>query len=263
MFCKDFFFNFPFQYLFPFQPPDDVEAQNIDRAQMLELKLHAKRVSKVHLAFLLMIACIVVGLGTLCGSFIYRKYLQSQVRYRFKGWCNIPYDADAVRNELLTAQAELEDLNRIEQDRAEFDRRISHFFQEGFELDLDDEKYEKIDVPDFRDGRSGRFIHDFNNNLTGIVDNTGERCFVMPLDRSKVLPPRDLYDLIVKMWNGYYKVDTLVVKESMRVVTPPITDTASVGLYIAQECKNMTIYRLEKYGGGSKLNHKFIFFFKY
>lgn len=140
-----------------------------------------------------------------------------------------------------------------EEDRAEFDRRISNFFQEGFELDLDNELFEKIDVPDFRDGRTGRFIHDFNNNLTGIVDSTGGRCFVMPLDRSKVLPPRDMYDLIIKMWNGYYKVDTIVIKQRMRVVVPPISD-ANVGQYIAQECKNMTIYRLEKYVGGGELS---------
>lgn len=146
---------------------------------------------------------------------------------------------------------ELDDFNTLEEeDRAEFDKRISDFFHEGFELDLDDERFEKIDVPDFRDGRTGRFIHDFNNNLTGIVDTTGGRCFVMPLDRSKVLPPRDLYDLVVKMWNGYYKVNTMVVKESMKVVTPPISDVNIVGQYIAQECKNMTIYRLEKYVGG-------------
>nr|CAI5851044.1 unnamed protein product [Callosobruchus analis] len=48
------------------------------------------------------------------------------------------------------------------------------FFQENFEID-DDRKYEKIDVPDFRDGRAGRFIHDFNTNITGIIDITGRR----------------------------------------------------------------------------------------
>lgn len=190
----------------------------------------------------------------LCGTYLYRQYVQAPV-HRFRGWCSIPYDADAIHHDFLNAEdSELTDLNRLEEeDRAEFDRRISNFFQEGFELDLDNDRYEKIDVPDFRDGRSGRFIHDFNNNLTGIVDNTGRRCFVMALDRAKVLPPRDLYDLIIKMWNGYYKVDTFVVKQSMRVVTPPVSDRATVGQYIAQECRNMTIYKLEKYVGGGKL----------
>lgn len=48
------------------------------------------------------------------------------------------------------------------------------FFQENFQIDPTN-KYEKIDVPDFNNGRSGRFIHDFNTNYTGIIDVTGWR----------------------------------------------------------------------------------------
>lgn len=51
-----------------------------------------------------------------------------------------------------------------------------NFFQENFEIDAAN-KYEKIDVPDFRNGRNGRFIHDFNTNYTGIIDVTGSRHF--------------------------------------------------------------------------------------
>lgn len=128
-------------------------------------------------------------------------------------------------------------------------------FQESFEID-DDLKYEKIDVPDFRDGRSGRFIHDFNTNMTGIIDITGHRCFVMPLNRQNVLPPKSLFDLIHKMWEGYYKVDTSVVRKTMRVVLPPISDTKTVGSYIASECQFLPIYKLEKYVEGGKFYFK-------
>lgn len=48
------------------------------------------------------------------------------------------------------------------------------------------------------------------------------------------------------MWNGYYEVDTNVVRETMRVVVPPIKDYSSVGIYIARECKNVPTYLLEK-----------------
>lgn len=37
----------------------------------------------------------------------------------------------------------------------------SDSFKEEFEIDLD-ENYQTITVPDFRAGRTGRFIHDFN-----------------------------------------------------------------------------------------------------
>lgn len=128
------------------------------------------------------------------------------------------------------------------------------FFQEEFELDLENDVYEKIDVPNFRDGRQGRFIHDFNSNITGIIDTNAQRCFVMPLNRDRVLQPRSLYDLIQKMWDGYYKVDTEVVRETMRVATPPITDMRQVGPYIARECQGLPIYKLEKIVRGGKWN---------
>lgn len=45
---------------------------------------------------------------------------------------------------------------------------------------------------------------------------------------------------------GYYEVDTEVVKETMRVVTPPISDYKHVGYYIARECEGVPTYMLEK-----------------
>ena len=41
-------------------------------------------------------------------------------------------------------------------------------------------------------------------NKTGIIDLTSRRCYVMPLDRSHVLPPRSMHDLIKKIWLGEY-----------------------------------------------------------
>lgn len=133
-----------------------------------------------------------------------------------------------------------------------FREMMNNVFQERFEIDLNSEEYEKIDVPDFRDGRSGRFIHDFNFNKTCIIDLSGNRCFVMPLNRENVLPPRSLFDLIQKMWEGYYKVDTKVVRESMKVVIPPISDREEVGSYIGRECADKPIYKLEKDESKSK-----------
>lgn len=46
---------------------------------------------------------------------------------------------------------------------------ILNSFREYFEIGYEEDNYEKIDVPNFNDGRRGRFIHDFNTNTTGIV----------------------------------------------------------------------------------------------
>lgn len=154
------------------------------------------------------------------------------------------YKADRNNRELI-------DADRISRD--DFDKIMQSYFRENVELDIDQEKYEKIDVPDFRGTRSGRFIHDFNTNTTAIIDLTGKRCFVMPLNRTNILPPRNLYDLIEKMYGGYYKVNTETVRESMRVITPPLKSLANIGPYIESECKGKPVYKLEKYVEGGKL----------
>lgn len=136
------------------------------------------------------------------------------------------------------------------------------YWMEEIELDIENENYEKIYVPDFKDGRRGRFIHDFNSNVTGIIDIDGRRCFVMPLNRRTVLPPRSLFDLIHKIWDGYYKVNTEIVRETMRVVTPPITDMQTVGTYITRECKSLPVFRLEKSVSSGKFPETLFFVFK-
>lgn len=114
----------------------------------------------------------------------------------------------------------------------------------------DDENYSKITVPDFRDGRRGRFLHDFKNNQSSIIDKDTGRCFVMPLDRGTVLPPSSLYDLVTKMWNGYYDIDTDTVRQNFQVITPAVSDTSNISPRISNECRGMRIYMLDKYVSG-------------
>jgi len=47
------------------------------------------------------------------------------------------------------------------------------------------------------------------------------------------------------MRSGYYDVDTEVVRESYRVLTPPVTDIKAMGYYIGRECANLPSYELE------------------
>lgn len=68
--------------------------------------------------------------------------------------------------------------------------------------------------------------------------------------------------------SGYYNIDTEVVRETMRVVYPPVEDYDSLGMYIAKDCINFPTYRLERvYTPGMSLilisNLKDIFKFSY
>jgi len=232
---------------------DDVEAQSPDNFHMVILPARVRRVSTTTTLCLLLTALIVVGIGIVGGTYLYQQYLRSQLR--FKGWCTIPYNEGSRTAMFIRPNIDengLTDFRDFKNGENNSVNEMNDFLQEEFELDLEKESYEKIDVPDFRDGRSGRFIHDFNTNMTGIIDVTGKRCFVMPLNRQVVLPPRSLFDLIHKMWDGYYKVNTEVVRETMHVSTPPLNkdDLKSVGSYISRECDGLPVYKLEKYVGG-------------
>lgn len=239
----------------------DVEAvPPIDAARFVVLRARARKVSTTTTLCLLLTALMVVSIGIVGGTYLYRQYIRAQM-HRFRGRCLIPYgdnQASVYMGQGVSPQAMsramVADSNLFHyyKNKQEDDSilEVETFFEEKFDLDLENNNFEKIDVPDFRDGRRGRFIHDFNANVTGIIDTDDKRCFVMPLNRRTVLPPRSLFDLIQKIWDGYYKVDTEVVRETMRVVTPPITDIKSLGPYLSRECDGLPVYKLEKYESG-------------
>lgn len=142
-------------------------------------------------------------------------------------------------------------MESLQQDMMNAENIKNKFFHEEFDLDAV-ENVAKITVPDFRDGRSGRFLHDFQNNETAIIDQEARRCFVMPLDREHILPPQSLTDLIQKMYRGYYEIDTTVIRKTMRVVTPAVDDMSLISPKIQDACRNKNVYRLEKYVEGGE-----------
>ncbi|XP_050485385.1 uncharacterized protein LOC126871061 isoform X1 [Bombus huntii] len=264
----------------------DAEAQCLKSDVGGHYFVSRRSIYRIHVTatfLLFIVAFMILLIGVMGGLYIYRQYSRTQM-HRFKtGWYSIPYDKSSktpyikdVLHEGLVADSNIiiQGLRRAtkqevmdiiqnidpdliakgvkkitEQEAADIIKNISNirsFFKERFEIDLENEHYEKIDVPDFRGGRQGRFVHDFNINKTGIIDIDGQCCFVMPLDRQAVLPPRNMYDLLRKMYNGYYEVDTEIVRKTMKVVTPPISDLSVVGTYIARECQDLPTYMLTK-----------------
>lgn len=204
--------------------------------------------------FLLLTGLMIIIIGVIGSICLYMQYAADVQMHRFRtGWFSIPYDSANVAsynaeklNQSRPNSADLADSDLFKKLNRANQLQAMDFLKERFEIDLENEHFEKIDVPDFRGGRQGRFIHDFNINKTGIIDIDGRSCFVMPLNRQRVLPPYNLYDLLRKMFNGYYEVDTEIVRETMEVVTPPITDLSSVGTYIARECQDLRTYMLRK-----------------
>lgn len=218
-------------------------------ARILTIRERARRVSTTTTICACITAILVLTAGVIGGIYLYKKLAQAQMHH-FRAWCDIPFkDLDAYSSYQSKQTAYGSDYLNSELDSSasleDKDIPLSSF-KEEVDLDLDSDMYEKITVPDFTGGRRGRFIHDFSANKTGIIDLEGRKCFVMPLNRTLVLPPHSLLDLVLKMRAGYYEVDTEIVRDTMSVLYPPITDFSSVGYYIARECATLNTYMLEK-----------------
>jgi hypothetical protein len=182
-------------------------------------------------------------LTTLCGALLILWLLLAAVvggillyRYlhrpqRFYGWCGTNYmDHPDYENPRAERLGSLIPLN----ERVEVDPNA---------------EVEKIDVPRFGLRRPAVFVHDFKKNLTAIVDPTGMQCFIKPLDRKNIAPPKSFVDLINKMENGYYEQNTKVIRERYRVRLPPLDtrDVAELGSWmIREQCVTKKTFLLEK-----------------
>jgi len=126
------------------------------------------------------------------------------------------------------------------------------WFKEELEVKDDDvDSYADINIPDFKEGRQGRFIHDFRFNQSTIVDEEAKRCFVYPLDYETTLPPTSMTDVFKKMNSGYYFPDTSVLRKKKRVVFPELEATDErISGRAAYACRGMKVYQLEDFVSG-------------
>jgi len=117
-------------------------------------------------------------------------------------------------------------------------------FTEKIEIEDQDYMHERLDVPPILESRRSTVVHDFEKNLTAIVDRDMKRCFVMPLNRTAVQPPRSFFDLLVKYKSGYYLPDAEVVRDNYKVQLPVVENVDVFGFYIWSDCQYFDTYRL-------------------
>ena len=119
-------------------------------------------------------------------------------------------------------------------------------------LSIQDGDLVKLDVPDFKDGRSGSFVHDFRFNESVIIDKDSKRCLLYPLDRETVMPPIDLFDILLKMSRNEYLPNMEVLEKKMRIVGSEMDsdEISEISPRIAEYCKGNNIYRMEPFVSG-------------
>lgn len=160
----------------------------------------------------------------------------------FKGYYGVQYYSEEMKgNQLIAHQSQkMLSANQI--------RGKLHHYEEHIEIDKAGGSFERIEVPHFEAFRQATILHDFQKNLTAIVDKKVHRCFIMPLDRRSVKPPKDFWDLLRKLKQGYYLPKASMVRRKYRVSQHPIKDVEQLGFHIWRECKdNFSTYRLKPY----------------
>jgi len=239
--------------------PRDPESQSAILVQVQRNRLRQVQSLTTTCVFLCALGLFCAGL--FASFYVYQQYNQYRMRH-FKGWCSIPYVEDKADSDMEQIESLMDRMQALSDplsmddseprislldDEKNKGRRPFRFFEEEFDLDLENEAYEKIEVPEFSHGRKGRFIHDFSFNKTAIVDIEGGRCFILDLNRSRVLPPKSLFDMITKLSSTYYDVDTEMVRETYRVKTPAVDlKEDEVGMVIQRECEPYNSYLLER-----------------
>jgi len=181
-----------------------------------------RRHSMFRLYAMLLSLIIILMMFVLGGIMIYRNIWYAQrFEQKYHSFCGV----DSVEPQFMAAhKLEIQD------------------FQE--EITIDDMQHETIEVPSIGDTRRATVLHDFNRNVTAIIDREQGYCFIMPLNRTLVLPPRDFWDLLMKLKTGYYIPSVEVVRENYRAVTPPLQDLSPYGVNILNECRLFNSYKL-------------------
>ncbi|KAG2463553.1 ITM2A protein, partial [Polypterus senegalus] len=93
----------------------------------------------------------------------------------------------------------------------------------------------KVPVPRFADTDPAAILHDFGRKLTAYLDLKLSNCYVIPLNTSVVMPPRDLLDLFIELMTASY--NTYLIHEDL-VVTERIDDITELGFYIYELCED-------------------------
>lgn len=179
------------------------------------------------LGLALMLSGVVVG-----GAYLYRYYFleEGQVFY-----CGVNYrEEDFMVFEEEDVEVQMEAQFSLKQ----LEERIRVFEEEQVELI-------NVPVPEFDNGDPADIVHDFQRMLTAYLDLNLNKCYVIPLNTSIVMPPRDLLELLVNVKAGTYLPQSYLVHEEM-IVTERVDNVNQLGLFIYNLCRDKETFRLQR-----------------
>ncbi|XP_029930942.1 integral membrane protein 2Cb [Myripristis murdjan] len=109
------------------------------------------------------------------------------------------------------------------------------------------DNYEQISVPmpHFGGSDPADIIHDFHRGLTAYHDIALDKCYIIELNTTMVMPPRNLWELLVNVKRGTYLPQTYIIHEEM-MVTGRVRNMRQLGPFIHRLCYGKETYRLRR-----------------
>ncbi|KAM7380005.1 hypothetical protein PAMP_003335 [Pampus punctatissimus] len=102
-----------------------------------------------------------------------------------------------------------------------------------------------VPVPNFEEGDPADIVHDFQRRLTAYLDLSLNKCYVIPLNTSIVMPPKDLLALLVNIKAGTYLPQSYLVHEEM-MVTERLEHVDQLGYFIYNLCRGKETFKLQR-----------------
>ncbi|XP_062843933.1 integral membrane protein 2Cb [Trichomycterus rosablanca] len=175
------------------------------------------------------LCCLIFGLlifmsGLIILSvYLYRHYFTPQVPEDSLFHCRVMYE-DSIFAPLLGRQ--------------ELQENVGIFLEENYEEI-------SVPVPSFGGSDPADIIHDFHRGLTAYHDIALDKCYVVELNTTIVMPPRNLWELLVNVKRGMYLPQTYLVQEEM-MVTGRVKNMRQLGPFIHRLCYGKETFRLKR-----------------
>uniref|UniRef100_A0AAZ3PNC2 Integral membrane protein 2 n=1 Tax=Oncorhynchus tshawytscha TaxID=74940 RepID=A0AAZ3PNC2_ONCTS len=200
----------------------------------LEDGMRVRRQSKVWcwcmcLGLALMLSGVVVG-----GAYLYKSYIQQEDPVYF---CGVDY----------------RERDYMVQDEVALPSALRHI-QESIRV-LEEVELINVPVPEFSDSDPADIVHDFKSvrgehcpthtHTPAYLDLSLNKCYVIPLNTSIVMPPKDLLELLINIKAGTYLPQSYLVHEQM-MVTERLENVDQLGYFIYSLCKGRDTYKLER-----------------
>jgi len=193
-----------------------------------------------------LVALLLLGIGV--GVHSYKVFMR---RNTYAGMCHLPLkeffnDNTVIGASIKERMMRMDQYNRMAERQTQMVPEVKTTFELDFDIDVEEENYEVLELPEIF---FGRYMHDLKENLTVIIDTQRSRCYIMDLDRTHVPPPKNMFDMILKMKQGFYNLDFQEIKKNYRVVGDEIPNLKGYGYLVPRACHNRRTYKLEELVG--------------